>query len=232
MKIKDTFGHALWRHFNGEKNVELAFRRDDGLLEIRNLGKYFDTYKKFPEIQKKALKHAHGKVLDIGCGAGKHAIYLQEKGFDVTGLDHSVKCLKICRLRGLMKTKKMDLFKLDIRKGRYDTILLFGSGLAFGRDPKGLVTFLGKLYEITSKGGTILFDSADTKKTKRGLYHWNGKKQFKLRADYMGQKSDWFQPFIASPKQVRDVVKDTKWKIEAIYKNEVGDRFSGVLVKK
>lgn len=39
------------------------------------------------------------KLLDLGCGEGRNAVYLASKGFDVVGLDLSP--------NGLAKTKKM-----------------------------------------------------------------------------------------------------------------------------
>jgi len=36
-------------------------------------------------------------ILDLGCGAGRHAKYLASKGFDVTGLDLSAESIRIAR---------------------------------------------------------------------------------------------------------------------------------------
>jgi len=37
------------------------------------------------------------RVLDVGCGAGRHAILLQERGYDVTGVDLSPQLLRLAR---------------------------------------------------------------------------------------------------------------------------------------
>ena len=34
------------------------------------------------------------KILDLACGKGRHSIYLNKKGFDVTGYDNSEKSIK------------------------------------------------------------------------------------------------------------------------------------------
>lgn len=47
----------------------------------------FRDFKDMPKLEQKALQLVKGRVLDVGCGAGSHALYLQEKGFDVTAID-------------------------------------------------------------------------------------------------------------------------------------------------
>ena len=39
-----------------------------------------DVVQNWHLTEKKAIKYARGRVLDIGCGAGRHALYLQDKG--------------------------------------------------------------------------------------------------------------------------------------------------------
>ncbi len=37
------------------------------------------------------------RVLDIGCGVGRHVVYLAARGFDVTGLDNAPTALALCQ---------------------------------------------------------------------------------------------------------------------------------------
>ena len=69
--------------------------------------------KRYQNWNKKALQLTKGKVLDVGCGAGSHALYLQEKGFDVTAIDISENAIKACELRGLKNCKVSDVLDLD-----------------------------------------------------------------------------------------------------------------------
>ena len=49
------------------------------------------------------------KVLDHGCGAGRHTVYLAEKGYNTYGVDISSKGLEIVRQRLASKCLKTDL---------------------------------------------------------------------------------------------------------------------------
>ena len=42
-----------------------------------------------PAVEKEALGHCKGKILDAGAGAGAHLKFLKEKGYDVFALDVS-----------------------------------------------------------------------------------------------------------------------------------------------
>jgi 2-polyprenyl-3-methyl-5-hydroxy-6-metoxy-1,4-benzoquinol methylase len=92
--------------------------RDDGYFSgSRGAQLYFSEYKDWPPYEKEAMKHAKGRVLDIGCGAGRHALYLQKKGFDVLGIDNSSLAIKTCKLRGLRKAKIMSIAQINFWTG-------------------------------------------------------------------------------------------------------------------
>ena len=82
----DLWGEACldyWRTGDGE----YCLRRDDGNSNADPLRTYFR--KKLNEGELKALAHVRGRVLDVGCGPGQHLLWLQERGFQVTGIDIS-----------------------------------------------------------------------------------------------------------------------------------------------
>lgn len=77
----DAFGHHL-QHIHQEENpshTRHTVERDDGFAEEYEGAEYFNTYSEWPLLERQAVDLARGKVLDIGCGAGKHALYLQEQ---------------------------------------------------------------------------------------------------------------------------------------------------------
>ena len=68
-------------------------------------GKVFEKpHEDMPKLVKLLKKYKTKKILDLGCGPGRHLIYLAKKGFDVSGLDNSETALKMANL-WLKKTK-------------------------------------------------------------------------------------------------------------------------------
>ena len=106
-KNADACGAELWDYYTTKKDNREIVERDDNFIDGDRKGYggsvYVAEYKNWSRIEKKAIAYARGRVLDIGCGAGKHALYLQKKGLDVTGIDLSPLAVKICRLRGFRK---------------------------------------------------------------------------------------------------------------------------------
>lgn len=61
---------------------------------------YFAPYSEWYKIEKEALKFANGRVLDVGCDAGRVEIYLQnEKKLDVLGIDDSSLAIRVSKLQ-------------------------------------------------------------------------------------------------------------------------------------
>jgi len=84
--VGDLWGEACldyWRTGGGDYDI----RRDDGYVDTDALRTYFR--KELNEGELKALAHVRGRVLDVGCGPGQHLLWLQERGFQVTGIDIS-----------------------------------------------------------------------------------------------------------------------------------------------
>ena len=73
----------------------------------------FRSYKSMPEIERKALDMAKGRVLDVGAGSGCHSLVLQEKGLDVTAIDISPLSVETMKQRGVKKVLEQDFFTLN-----------------------------------------------------------------------------------------------------------------------
>lgn len=93
---QDAFGHEIYDYFNGKGGYEIIERDDGYFSPSPGPEPYFREYEEWPEAEKEAMKHVTGRVLDVGCGAGRHSLYLQAQGLDVVGIDNSPLAIKVC----------------------------------------------------------------------------------------------------------------------------------------
>ena len=88
---EDAVGQEIWAYYQGREVFEI-WERDDGYIAAYSTEpkRYFLEYDDWALHEKKAMEFVKGEVLDIGCGAGRHSLYLQKRGFDVLGIDSSI----------------------------------------------------------------------------------------------------------------------------------------------
>lgn len=121
----------------------------------------FRPYNLMPNLEKKALQLAFGKVLDVGCGAGSHALSLQnDRNLNVTAVDLSPNAIKACALRGVQNCLVIDILNFETAE-KFDTILLLMNGTGIFETLEKTSTYLQKLKSLLAIGGQILIDSSD-----------------------------------------------------------------------
>ncbi|MCF6212751.1 MAG: class I SAM-dependent methyltransferase [Flavobacteriaceae bacterium] len=155
----DPFGQALLDYQNNGTADDIETYSSVAGKDILPINHFFRSYPDMPKLEQKALDLCTGKVLDIGCGAGSHSLYLQEKGFDVTGIDLSKGAVETCQLRGLKKAQVLDFWQLKNQK--YDSILLLMNGIGLCGTLDKLPGFFELLKSLLNPGGQILTDSSD-----------------------------------------------------------------------
>lgn len=157
--MKDLFGKAILDYQTKNNPQDLITETSISEADEMSVAYLFRNFDEMPKIEQKALQLSKGKILDVGCGAGSHSLYLQEKGFDVVSIDISPNAIKACKLRGLKKAKIQDIMTLENEK--FDTILLLMNGTGiFGKLNK-ITSYLKKLKSLLNDGGQILIDSSD-----------------------------------------------------------------------
>lgn len=143
----------------------------------------FRTFDDMPHLEQKALNMAYGKVLDIGAGAGCHALALQERGMDVKAIDISPLSCEVMKERGIKDVECVNLFCKQLQ-GKYDTLLLLMNGTGIAGKLSQLPALLNRLKELLSEEGQILIDSSDLKY----IYeNEDGSMDIDLNATYYGE---------------------------------------------
>lgn len=158
--MKDLFGQAILDYQTNNAPEDLITETTISEEDEMSVAYLFRSHAEMPLMEQKALQLARGKVLDVGCGAGSHSLYLQnERNLDVTSIDISANAIQACALRGLKDAKIQDVMTLSDEK--YDTILLLMNGAGMCGKLKNIPNFLVKLKSLLLPGGQILLDSSD-----------------------------------------------------------------------
>ena len=147
-------------YLNGSYTEDIVTETNISEEDILPLPYLFRTFEEMPTIEQKALELCKGKILDVGCGAGGHSLYLQTKGKEVIAIDTSLGAAEVARRRGVENVKQKDLLEI-IEK--FDTILLLMNGTGIFQEIELVPKYLNHLKSILNKDGQILIDSSDLK---------------------------------------------------------------------
>ena len=99
------------------------------------------------------------RVLDVGCGPGRHALSLARRGFDVVGIDHSAEFVRLARDAATAAALAATFEELDVRDldraGEFDGVICLcqgGFGLLGGRDETDV---FGRIAATLRPGGGL-----------------------------------------------------------------------------
>jgi SAM-dependent methyltransferase len=240
---QDAYGQQLLAQYNNRVPTAEIIERDDNYIDFgSDAGLYFTEYEQWSPLEKQAVRLARGKILDIGCGAGRHSLYLQEKGFDVTGIDNSPGAIKVCKLRGLKKALVRPIFEIDkFKPHSFDTILMLGNNFGLFGDQENAKLILEKMNRITTPNAQIIAGTRNPYKTddRNHLeYHKLNKKrgrmpgQIRMRVRYGKAVGEWFDYLFVSPEEMKDILDDTNWQIEEFIENPESANYFAVIGKK
>ena len=158
--MKDLMGRAIWDYYYQENSEDLQTETSISELDDLPVSYLFRDYQEMNALEKKALDLSFGKVLDVGCGAGSHSLYLQnERKLEVTALDISPKSIEVCKARGVKNAICEDL--LQFSEKDFDTVLLLMKGTGIFQSLEHIDQYLQKLKSLVAENGQILIDSTD-----------------------------------------------------------------------
>lgn len=234
----DAFGKAFLDIHSG-KETELVFERDDGYCDPSDVPVYFREYGEFPEYEKRVLSYVKGRVLDVGCGAGRHSLWLQEGGFDVTSFDSSPLVMELCKSQGVRQPILGAVQNLPFKKSTFDTIVLLGNGFGLAGRLEDTCGFLRRLYEVTKDDGLVLTDSRNyllTREEAHLRYHEMNRNrgrpagEVRIRAKCGSEISSWFHLLMVTPREMEEVCEKTGWCVEEFF--EYNEPVFGAVLRK
>lgn len=155
-------GRALFDYHHGDHAAAVRVRIEEGNADSLSMTEFYRDGEPFPDVEQVLLDECRGRVLDLGAGAGAHALALQDLGLEVTALDVLPVAVEIMSERGVRDARLGDLFAFD--GDRYDTLLLLMNGIGVVGDLAGLDRFLDVAGRLITSGGQVLFDSTDLRR--------------------------------------------------------------------
>lgn len=161
-KIKPSaalFGRAISDFFYNNQPEDIKTETTISGVDTLPIAYLFRNFEEMPITEQEAMRLSKGKVLDVGCAAGSHSLYLQNKGLEVHALDIAQKAIEICKLRGIKHAFEASL--LDWDKAKYDTILLMMNGTGIFESFEDIPKYLNHLKSLLNPSGQILIDSSD-----------------------------------------------------------------------
>ncbi|WP_274476014.1 class I SAM-dependent methyltransferase [Mangrovimonas aestuarii] len=182
--MKDLFGEALLDYFEGRYTEDIITSTSISDEDTLPLPYLFRAFKDMPKLEQMALKSVKGKILDVGCGAGSHTLYLQEKGMDVKAIDISKGAIEVSKRRGVTKAEVLDILN---ETETFDTILLLMNGTGIFKTLKETGNYLRHLKSLLNPNGQILIDSSDIKymfEDEDGGYWYDANTEYYGELDY------------------------------------------------
>ncbi len=237
---QDAFGHEIYDHHCGKGGYEIIEREDGFIDTSMGPAAYFSEYAEWSPHSRRAIDMARGRVLDIGCGAGRIALYLQGKGLEVLGIDVSPLALKTCRLRGLRRTKLASITDVSPRWGTFDTIVMFGNNFGLFASWNRARQLLKRFHTMTTPDARILVESLDPYQTMEPAhlrYHKMNRQrcrmagQARIRVRYKTWASPWFDYLLVSQDEMRKIVEGTGWRVKRFYTSGSRPMYAALIEK-
>lgn len=160
-EVGDPIGQAIQDYSLSKKPFDIIVSSDlcdDDIIPIEVL---FRKEEEMPELELIALDQCRGHVLDIGAGAGVHALALQDRGHKVSAIDLSAGAVSYMKQNGI-QAQQIDFYALQPQP-QYDTILSLMNGLGLAKNLANLTSFLKHIHQLLLPGGRFVADSTDVK---------------------------------------------------------------------
>lgn len=227
--MTDLPGQAIHEYYF-EKSKRALFVHDSFGPKVRMpVSLYFREFSQMPELEKKALKLCRGKVLDVGSGAGSHALELQKRGLEVVALEISPASCEVMKARGVKKVLCEDFFHL--KTGGFDTILMLMNGVGIAADLPGFKDVLRQAQQLLNPGGQIVFDSCDI----AYMYedsplpkHYYG--EVKCCYEYGNGITNGFSWLYIDPDTMKTLATEEKWQVTLAGKDQ-NNQYLALLTK-
>jgi len=224
--LGDAYGQAClhaWNEGDCARELYVVAEREDAYVGIINVADAFTAPEDWAPTERAIIDRARGRVLDIGCGPGRHAVVLQAAGHAVVGVDVSPGAVEVARRRGVdARLGRAD--ELEDVPAHFDTIVLGGQniGLLGRREHAGQV--LAGMAAVTRHDAIIVGTAIDPYRMPARYAEYNktnpprgrlyGQQCYRLR--YGRLASEWTHYLYLSPDELGELLVGSPWLLEDV----------------
>lgn len=165
---------------------------------------FFRTFEQWDWWERELLAMIEeAPVLDLGCGAGRAALWLQERGVEVTAVDSSPGAVEVCRRRGILDARLGDLADPPSDQ-QWAAVLLLCGNLGLGGSWEGNRRLLSRLSQVTRPDALLIADSVN----------YTGEAEVGLRIRYRDQVTPWWRQRNVRADEAAALVAGTGWLVD------------------
>lgn len=226
---QDAYGQILLARFEGRGGQEIM-EREDGLIYCGDPGDYFAPFRRWPPVERQAMRFVRGRVLDAGCGAGRVALHLQERGHPVLAIDESPLAVRVARKRGVKQAKVLPIAKVGPALGCFDTIVVMRNNFGLAGPEERSPRLLRELLRLTTEEGRIVTDSVDPRRIDDSELRPAGRRAQRYRVRWRRYASPWFHYLMLPPPELERLVAGTGWHV-ARFLDDGSPRYVAILEK-
>jgi SAM-dependent methyltransferase len=220
---------TLQAQFDGRSVMELA-ERDDGYLSGGPASHYFAEPEQWSDTDRRMLELLDESTLDIGAGAGRFALALQDRGVPVMALDTSPAAVRVCAARGVRTTVCAAVTRhARDAAGAYRRFLMAGNNLGLLESAERAPDFLAALAEMAAPGAIVVAQGSDPYTTddpahlayhERNRSHGRMPGQLRLRCRHRVFATDWFDYLFCTPDELAALLRATAWRLSEVDDSE------------
>jgi SAM-dependent methyltransferase len=218
---QDAYGQMILAALEDDQIVEIV-ERDDGSISASRFGPavYLAPFRRWPGNERQAMRFVRGRVLDVGCGAGRVALHLQERGHDVVAIDLSPGAVEACRRRGVRDARVLALEDVDESLGPIDTVVMYGNNFGLFASHAKAKRLLRRLHRLTSDAARIIAETRDVRTSddpshvryrERNVARGRMPGQIRLRVRFRDLATPWFDYLMVGRDELRELIDGTGW---------------------